>query len=149
MKKYRKSVFIVVYRKTNKGIKYLILKRKLHWIGWEFPKGGIESEEKIESTIKRELKEETGQFPLTIQKQNFSGKYKFKKSSGRAEFIGQTFSLYSAEIVNEKIVLDGREHSEYRWVDFNEAYKKLTYRNQKKSLKIVNGWLCNRKKNIS
>ena len=42
---YRKSVFIVVYRKTEKGILYLILKRKLHWVGWEFPKGGIEPEE--------------------------------------------------------------------------------------------------------
>jgi hypothetical protein len=40
--KYRKAVFIVVYRRTknifNKQNKLLILKRKLHWAGWEFPK---------------------------------------------------------------------------------------------------------------
>ena len=46
MKKYRKAVFIVTYLKTKKGIKYLILKRKLHWVGWEFPKGGLEKKEK-------------------------------------------------------------------------------------------------------
>jgi len=46
---YRKAVFVVVYRetKTGKDRKYLILKRKLHWKGWEFPKGGLEKGEKI------------------------------------------------------------------------------------------------------
>ena len=37
-RKYRKGIFFVVYAKTKKGIKYLVLKRKLHWSGWEFPK---------------------------------------------------------------------------------------------------------------
>ena len=135
---YRKSVFIVVYRKTEKGILYLILKRKLHWSGWEFPKGGIEPDEKIEETIKRELKEETGQFPLIIQKHNFSGKYKYKNKVAGRWFVGQMFSLYSVEVKNEEIILDKREHSEYLWLPYFEAHRKLTYRNQKKSLEIVN-----------
>ena len=137
---YRKSVFIVVYRKTEKGILYLILKRKLHWVGWEFPKGGIEPEEEIEDAIKRELKEETGQIPLKIQKHNFSGKYQYAKKVLGRRFIGQIFSLYSAEIENEKVVLDKREHSDYLWLPYSEANKKLTYRNQKKSLEIVNSF---------
>ena len=41
--KYRKSVFGVAYCKDNDGkIEYIILKRKKHWKGWEFPKGKIE-----------------------------------------------------------------------------------------------------------
>ncbi|MEK6823622.1 MAG: NUDIX domain-containing protein [Nanoarchaeota archaeon] len=138
---YRKSIFIVVYRKTEKGILYLLLKRKLHWIGWEFPKGGIEPEEEIEDAIKRELKEETGQISLKIQKHNFSGKYKYDKKVLGRKFIGQTFSLYSAEIENEKVILDRREHSEYLWLPYPEAYKKLTYENQKKSLEIIDDLL--------
>ena len=136
--KYRKSVFIVVYRKTEKGILYLILKRKLHWSGWEFPKGGIEEKEEIGEAIKRELKEETGQFSLNLQQHNFSGKYKYKNEVAGRWFVGQTFSLYSAEIKNPEIVFDKREHSDYSWLSYSEAYKKLTYRNQKKSLGIVN-----------
>ena len=138
MEKYRKSVFVVVYRRTPKGIRYLLLKRKLHWRGWEFPKGGVNPKEKMQDAVKRELKEETGQFPLNIQKYNFSGKYKYNKKVLGRKFIGQIFSLYSAKIKNTKIVLDGREHSDYLWASYSEANKKLTYQNQKKCLEIVN-----------
>jgi len=139
--KYRKSVFVVVYRKTSEGIKYLVMKRTLHWTGWEFPKGGINLGEKIEEAVKRELKEETGQFPLNIQKHNFSGKYKYDKKVLGRQFIGQTFSLYSAELKDDKIQVDKREHLDYLWLSYSEAHKRLTYQNQKKSLEIVNGWL--------
>jgi len=44
--KYRKAVFVLLYSKTKKWIEYLLLKRKLHWKGWEFPKGKIEPGEK-------------------------------------------------------------------------------------------------------
>ena len=139
MGKYRKSVFVVVYRRTPKGIRYLLLKRKLHWRGWEFPKGGVNPKEKMQDAVKRELKEETGQFSLNIQSHNFSGKYLYKKEfQDRGKIIGQTFSLYSTEIKNSEIVLDGREHSDYLWASYSEANKKLTYQNQKKCLEIVN-----------
>src|SRR3989344_1451718 len=137
--KYRRSVFVVVYRKTPNGIKYLLLKRKLHWTGWEFPKGGVNQKEDFGEAVKRELKEETGQFPLKIQSHNFFGKYLYKKKfQDRGKIIGQTFSLYSAEIKNAGIVLDKREHSDYLWLPYSEAHKKLTFGNQKKFLEVVN-----------
>ena len=40
--KYRPGIFIVTYRKNKGVIEYIILKRKMHWSGWEFPKGGLE-----------------------------------------------------------------------------------------------------------
>jgi len=147
--KYRKSVFVVVYRKTSEGIFFLLLKRKFHWMGWEFPKGGIEPKEKIEETIKRELKEETGQVPLKIRNHNFSGKYEYDKAIPGREAIGQKFFLYSAEIKSKKIILDKEEHSKYLWMPYSGAYKKITYENQKKCLEIVNNFLMMRKKNLS
>src|SRR3989338_6457920 len=144
MEKYRKSVFVVVYRRTPKGIRYLLLKRKLHWSGWEFPKGGVNQEEDLDEAVKRELKEETGQFSLNIQSHNFSGKYLYKKKfQDRGKIIGQTFSLYSTEIKNSEIVLDEKEHSDYLWPSYSEAHKRLTYQNQKRSLEIVNNFLQN------
>lgn len=142
MKKYRKGIFVVIYRKTPKGIRYLILKRKLHWSGWEFPKGGLEPNENIIYGIKREIKEETGQTASNLQKHDFSGKYEYKKEfPDRNNSIGQTFSLYSAEIKNQDIKIDEKEHSDYQWSEFNDAFKKLTYENQKRSLEIVNNHL--------
>jgi len=136
--KYRRGVFIVVYRKNIFKRKYLILKRKLHWKGWEFPKGGIRTKEKILYSIKREIKEETGSTPFNVKNHKIKGKYKYKKNlKDRKGIIGQTYQLYSAEIKNKKIKLDKKEHSSYKWVSFKKALKLLTYPNQKKSLKIV------------
>ncbi|MEK6875610.1 MAG: NUDIX domain-containing protein [Nanoarchaeota archaeon] len=143
---FRKAVFVVVYSKLGNKIKYLLLKRKKHWKGWEFTKGGIESGEKFLNAVKREVFEETGRKAKKIRKFKIHGKYYYKKKiPDRNGIIGQEYSLYSAEIKKEKIKIDKKEHSNYKWLNFSEAEKKLTYRNQKRCLKIVNNWLKNTK----
>ena len=142
MLKYRKAVFILPYTKIGKKIEYLLLKRKLHWKGWEFCKGKIEIGESKEQTARRELKEETGLKILTIKRFPYSGKYNYKKPlSDRPNFKGQTFSLYSAEVKKGKVTLDPKEHKGYKWVDFAQGTKMLKWPNQRKSLRIVNSWL--------
>ena len=137
--KFRRAVFVVVYARTSEGVKYLVLKRKLHWKGWESPKGGIEKNETEISAVKRELFEETGKKALNIKKFNFSGKYFYRKNlTDRGGLIGQNFKLYSAEVEYGNVKIDEKEHSEYKWLDFKKAIKKLTWANQKKNLKIVN-----------
>jgi 8-oxo-dGTP pyrophosphatase MutT (NUDIX family) len=140
-------VFIVTYANTPKGIKYLLLKRKLHWKGWEFPKGGVNRFEFRISAAKRELKEETGLDFVKINSFNERGFYKYdKKYLDRKGRIGQDYKLYSAEVkFSHKIKLDRLEHSDYKWVDFNEAIKKLTWKNQRKCLKIVDEFLSSNK----
>ncbi|MCX6750434.1 MAG: NUDIX domain-containing protein [Candidatus Pacearchaeota archaeon] len=136
--KYRKSVFIVTYRKQGRKILYLLLKRKLHWTGWEFPKGGIEKNETPLLTILRELREEVGQEPVKIQEVGLSGRYDYpKKLKDRPKIKGQTFLLYLAEIKKEKVKIDKQEHSSYKWVDYKEAINLLTYDDQKNSLALV------------
>jgi len=137
--KYRKSIFVVAYARKGEEIFYLILKRKLHWKGWEFPKGGIEKFEFGKRAIKREIREETGLEAKKIKKYKFKGKFKYKKElKDRPGIIGQSYSLYSCEVPKKKVKLDKLEHSDYKWVDFKTAFKKLTWPNQRKSLKIVN-----------
>ena len=145
--KYRPAVFIVVYARNKGKIEYLILKRKLHWTGWEFPKGGLENGEESSAAVKREVFEETGLKTRKIQTFNFSGRYKYKKQISGRSFIGQEFVLYAAEVEKsqeKKIILDKREHSDYRWLRYNDALKKLTFPNQKKALEIVNNRLTNK-----
>ncbi len=153
MGKYRNSVFIVVYfenkeAKKNKNeigeIEYLLLKRELHWKGWEFPKGGIENNESIKKAVERELKEETGiETKNKIKSFNVKGEYDYDKEyPDREGIIGQKFSLYAIDAGKKKsISLDKREHSDYQWLPFEQAIKKLTWPNQKECLKIVNDWL--------
>ena len=142
--KYRKSVFIVAYAKTLKGINYLVLKRKLHGSGWEFPKGAKRFYETYGSAVKRELKEETGLKPIKIKKFDIKGEYNYPtKLPDRLKYSGQSYILYAVEIKKEKIKLDKIEHLDYKWLNFNQAMKKLTWRNQRKCLKIVNDWLKN------
>ena len=145
--KYRKGVFIVVYARNKKNnFEYLILKRHLHWSGWEFPKGGVKKEKLIES-VKRELREETHVSPLSIKNFHVSGKYKYGGPvDGRDGEIGQTYEgLYAVEAKKCKIKFDTLEHNGYRWLNFNEAVKILTWKNQKDSIKLVNEWLMFRK----
>lgn len=142
MGKYRKAVFIVTYKREGKKIKYLLLKRKLHWKGWEFPKGGIDFLETKRHCVKRELKEETGLKIKKIKNFHFAGKYLYKKPlDGRKNIKGQTFALFSAEVYPGEVKLDKNEHEGFEWLNYDKAVKKLTWPNQKESLKIVDEFL--------
>ena len=142
IKRYRKSVFVVVYAKTDQGFNYLLLKRKLHWNGWEFPKRGIKPLETRKNAVKREMLEETGQSPIRIIKFKEHGKYKFPNPlKDRQQYTGQAYTLFAAEIKNKNIKIDKKEHNGFMWADFKKAVKMLKWPNQKKSLKIVNSWL--------
>jgi len=137
--KYRKAIFVVVYSKTNSSVEYLILHRKKHWKGWEFPKGGVEAGESLKKTVSREIKEETGLKALKIRKFKENGKYKYDREfADRKGLIGQSYSLFSAEVKKAKVKFDKKEHDGYKWVNFAKAMKVLTWRNQKRCLKIVN-----------
>jgi 8-oxo-dGTP pyrophosphatase MutT (NUDIX family) len=148
--KLRHAIFAVVYSvDKNKEIEYLILKRKKHWVGWEFVKGKIELFETKKMAAKREIREETGQKILEIKKFNVQGLYKYKKKlKDRPGVIGQTYSLFAAEVKKGKVSIDRKEHSGFKWVDFKEASMKLTWANQKTCLKIVNNWIKKRAKSL-
>ena len=135
--KYRKGIFCVTYAIDCRGrVKYSIFKRKLHWKGWEFPKGGVKKDERILDALKREIKEETGLEPIKIKKFDVSGKYKYEKTLlDRDGILGQTYVLYAVMIKKAKIKIDKLEHSKYKWENFKTAMKKLTWLNQQKCLK--------------
>lgn len=146
--RFRPAVFVVVYKNNENKIEYLLLKRKLHWKGWEFPKGGIEFFETKKHAVLREVKEETNLKIIKIKKFNVKGKYVYnKKLKDRPNIIGQKYFLYSAKVMEGNVKIDEREHFNFKWMNFKEAKNKLTWINQKQCLLEVNNYLKNEKNN--
>ena len=141
--KYRRAVFIVIYARDKNGkIEYFILRRKHHWIGWEFSKGGRKLFEPKRLSARREAGEESGLKILKIKRFDYKGRYKYNKEfPDRKGFIGQTFTLFAAEAKKGRVKLDRKEHSGFRWMSFKQALRSVKFANQKKSLKIVDTFL--------
>lgn len=139
-KKYRKGVFIVVF--SMKPLRYLLLHRKWHWQGWEFPKGGSLAREKIENTVKREVREETGLKIISLIPFEDRGKFIYdKKAQQYWRSKGFSWKLYAAEVKKARAKINKKEHDHFKWLSYKKAIKLLTWPSQKRALKIVNNTL--------
>ena len=113
---YQKSCGAVVYKMINGKAHYLCLLQK--GAGYSVPKGHTEAFEKEEETAKRELFEEVG---ITADfKDGFREEVKYKLAGNRRKKV----VLFLAEY-NGEIKLNGREISEYHWLDVENAKKTL------------------------
>ncbi len=116
-KKVVRSSGAVVFRRTDRGVRLLVLRA---YKNWDFPKGLVENAEDMLSAAKREVKEETG---LTDVDYPFGEE--FKETLPYAN--NKVARYYLAETDQHAIELPistalGRpEHHEYRWVSFDEA----------------------------
>jgi 8-oxo-dGTP pyrophosphatase MutT (NUDIX family) len=107
----------VVFRRSERGIRLLLLRA---YKNWDFPKGLVEPGENELDAAKREVREETGLADLDYP---FGDEYK-----ETVPYAGNKVArYYVAETGIEQIELPvspelGRpEHHEYRWVSFDEA----------------------------
>ncbi len=138
--RYRKGVFCIAY--SLNPTRYLLLHRKLHWKGWEFPKGGRIAREKMENTARRELKEETGLAAVKIRRFPVDGSFIYdKKTQEEWKAKGFRYVLFSAEARKSKIKISRKEHDGYKWCSYSEAMKLLKWPERKKCLRIVNSFL--------
>ena len=112
-----RSAGAVVFRRSDRGIRILVLRA---YKNWDFPKGMVEPGESELATAKREVTEETGlknlAWPFDDQ---------FKETLPYSG--GKVARYYLAETEQQEIKLPispelGRpEHHEFRWVSFDEA----------------------------
>ncbi len=134
--KVRHIIGIIVFD----GERFLLLRRCLNWHGWEYAKGGIEENEGFEEAIKRELFEETG-----LKKYEVIGKVNEVEffdnvRKGKGHMFNYLVRVSSNSVVklNNEHVLDSkevREHDDFKWCFPQEALKKLTHADTKKSLR--------------
>lgn len=116
-KKPIRSAGAVVFRRTERGIRLLVLRA---YKNWDFPKGLVENAEDMLAAAKREVKEETG---LSDVDYPFGDEHKETLPYAN----NKVARYYLAETEQHAIELPvstalGRpEHHEYRWVSFEEA----------------------------
>jgi len=137
-----KSAGAVIFRREKDIVKYLLLhypsNAKAPKEYWDFPKGHIEKGEKIEETVKREVREETGLDDIEIIegfKEWIRYFFKFKEKN-----IFKVVTFLLAETRTKKVKISW-EHIGFKWLSYEEAIKKLTFKNAKETLKKAKEFL--------
>ena len=120
----------------NPEVAYLLLHYEAGH--WEFVKGNVEPSESERDTVIRELKEETGiadaQFVEGFRKEIAY----FYRRQGNAVYKEVVFFLIEAH--TEKVQLS-YEHVGYKWLDYQHAMEKLTFKNSKNVLRDAHEFL--------
>lgn len=112
--------------------KFLLLKYSAGH--WSFVKGHIEKGENIKQTFFRETKEETG-----LKKENlklipdFKEKINYFYKRNRKTIYKEVVYLL-AESNSQKVTLS-HEHTDYKWLEYDNALEKVTFDNAKQVLK--------------
>ena len=123
-----------IFRMTEKDPIYLILKRstgKHYEHLWQGVAGKIEKGETATQTVIRELEEETGKKPKKL----FVADHIASFYDARKDRI-QMVPIFGIEVENSEVRLSA-EHSDYKWVSFEEALDLLTWKGQKEGLRTV------------
>jgi dATP pyrophosphohydrolase len=129
-----KQIDSYIYRNTDAGPIYLMLKRstgKHYEHLWQGVAGKIEKGETAVQTVVRELEEETGKKPKKL----FVADHIASFYDARNDRI-QMVPVFGIEVENSDVQLSD-EHSEYKWVSFEEALTLLTWKGQKEGLRTV------------
>lgn len=142
------SAGIIVYRKTPKGLKFLILYHGHNY--WNFPKGKIESEEKSFPAALREVREETGLVRHLLKFNNYFKTYEkftfWRTIGGKKIKIFKIVIFYLAE-TRQKLIKISDEHEGYGWFTYKEAVEILSrYKDSQRILKQAYEFL--RSKNL-
>ena len=129
----------ILFKRTDGKIQYLLLKRHPEkGEFWQPITGGLEEGETKIETLKREIIEETGiksiikiienvhyyefQDPSTIE---------YFKRHGRACNHVKEY-VFGVEVSSdEKVVLDEKEHSEFKWCGLQEALRLMKWKGNK------------------
>ena len=105
---------------------------------WDFVKGKMEVNETPQETVRREMREETGisNFQLIDGFEEYV-RYNFRFKN---EVVHKKVIFFLAKTNIKKISLS-HEHNDYLWLGYNDALKKITFKNAKNILTKANKFL--------
>ena len=128
-----------IYRRNQKGnLSYLLLKRqpkKKYANLWQGVAGKIEYGETAVDAVLREIFEETGLKPLNLYIADHLTSF-YQSYNDKINFV----PVFMAE-VDSKEVRISEEHCDYRWVNFENGLRILSWNQQKKALSAINTML--------
>ena len=135
-----KQVDSYVYQYTDTGPIYLMLKRntgKYYEHLWQGVAGKIEKGETAWEAVVRELQEEIGKKPVKIFVADHIASF-YDARKDRIQFV----PIFGIEVENSEVQLSD-EHSEYKWVSFEDALNLLTWKGQKDGLRTIHDEIMN------
>lgn len=128
---------VVIYRKQNGTIEYLVLHyQKGHW---DFPKGKIENGETKKEAALRELKEETGLVASLVP--DFEDSFSYFFHDDEDSLIQKTVYFFIGYLLDNVPVKLSCEHKGFMWLEFNQALEQLTYQNARDLLIKVHSFI--------
>lgn len=131
--KKEKSCGAVIYKVENGKIFYYLIKQNRGHIS--FPKGHVEENEKEEDTAIREIKEETN-IDVIID-----NKFREVSTYSPKENVMKDVIFFVALSIKENIKPQKSEVEEVLIVNYEDAYKMLTYERDKEILEKANVYI--------
>lgn len=130
--KTEKGVIIAAYKPRERP-RFIALKRKKDWEGWELPKGHLEGDDYRE-TVKMELEEETGISPgkiEEIEELDHTVEWSHEKDGEKVEKKYRGFLVKLSEDSNVDVTHNPHdEHETGFFFRYRDVEKMLTYDNQ-------------------
>lgn len=123
-----------VFRRAPEGDEWLLLKRAPHVAvpgAWAMVQGHIDDGEPAYRAAYRETMEETGVEPTGFWQASYVNRFYLAASD---EII--LSPVFCAEVPGDAAVVLCDEHTEHRWVPFDEALRTYVWPGQRKSLQI-------------
>ncbi|MFB6191674.1 MAG: NUDIX domain-containing protein [Candidatus Nanohaloarchaea archaeon] len=131
-----KGVMVVAYKQKN-APRYLVLKRKKNWEGWETPKGHLEDGD-YTATVKEEMREEAGidEYEiLSIKDMDETVEWTFEDNG---EKVKREYRGYLVEISPDAHVdVSGNPHHEHEhgfFFSYRDVHGMITYDNNRELL---------------
>lgn len=122
-----------IYEK--RGLLFLLLKRREDVIlsdDWQVVCGKIKEGERIKDAFQRQIQSKTGQIPLELYKLDFIN-YFYDDYYDSVLMV----PCAAAHLSSSQVKIDSNLHSEYKWVDYEEAKQLLAWENQRKCLDFI------------
>lgn len=127
-----RSAGAVLFSETDSGKIFLLLNYPSGH--WDFVKGNIEKGETLQQTVIREIREETGITDVEFI-DGFEDKIEYNyQRYGDLVHKEVVFFLAKTKTVDVKI---SHEHLGFLWLGFDDALKKLTYKNAKNIMEQI------------